>query len=1186
MKSHGKFSLGFVGAALVAILLVTTSMASARLKPNGKNKGIVHKVTGTPNLTILDGNNVTSYYESNGQNPADVSGTWSGQFPRGSGVGDEYQEGVVICGQVYDGGLPVIRAEGNTYYTSMEPGKIIQNAQGMTTGAADPNGPDARIWRVRSDISPTTPANSIPDLTIDVASLDNIPTNQVTPAQIQSMVDQYRTDWTQWPADQGAPWYIDTVGTLLYNNAAQTFDPSNPHDIPGVPGATQTIWFVCNDLDPATSALLGSPSTGIEEQTTLWDYASSTPLNDIFFQQAKLIYEGTPTSNTNSVIDSAYVVQWRDPDVGDYSVELSGSDSTLGLGFGWSAPYNSRYAAIGLAPSCTAIDFLQGPSHYTGNPNDSAVIDFQWRKGYRYYYLDSPEPYANEKGYLPGSDPQWPLTTYAYFAAGSSQLGDPNWGGSDGAVEFYNLCKGYLPYSATWPATGTPIYTASGYASGHNIVTNYALPGNPVTGTGWIDGIDLAPSDRRDMEVSGPFTWKLHDTIEVVTAEVDGLGVSNTSSVAVMEYNDQYAKYAFENLFKLPSAPLSPSVAVTALNDTIVLNWGSDQQRVTADETTSGGGFSFEGYNVYQLPSPGATLSDAVRIATYDVKDGITTVLSTEVDPTTGIPVEVPVEFGTDSGIKRYIDITNDAIRQAPLVDGQAYYFAVTAYSVYHSQPGQTPPPFQALESPLTVMTITPHSANPGVVYGSAPGDTVNILHSKGVATVSILPTVVDPKAVTGDNYNITFNSSDSIQIPVYDASTGDTVFSNFPNTQWILTDATTNKTVYTGTYLNSNYTPSSPGHPRASYTSMVQSGLKFGFNSGADAPVVDGIQWQLSGIPFFADPNVTVAIKSVTYTPASNQNIQGVNWGGGYFGGGMDFGANFFGSSLSPAQSIVPIKIVFSSDPSKQQHAYFYERGGTPNYGYVGYGTFPGQVFDMSNPASPRQLNVASTEQSPDQSMVWAPTAASDGGRFYLFILNSTYDGNTPDVSGSKHPDYTKLNILNDAGQFDVLYAMWLNEISASAPLFQNGDVLTVDVNVPPTLSGSSSSDLYTINTKGLQETSGNVAEAKTNVQQVNIFPNPYYGWQYRETNALNKVVTINHLPQVATIRIYNLAGVLVKTIYKNDNTQFATWNLRNESDLPVASGIYIIYVDMGKLGSKILKFAMVQQQQVLPNY
>jgi len=65
-----------------------------------------------------------------------------------------------------------------------------------------------------------------------------------------------------------------------------------------------------------------------------------------------------------------------------------------------------------------------------------------------------------------------------------------------------------------------------------------------------------------------------------------------------------------------------------------------------------------------------------------------------------------------------------------------------------------------------------------------------------------------------------------------------------------------------------------------------------------------------------------------------------------------------------------------------------------------------------------------------------------------------------------------------------------------------------------------------------------------------------------------------------VATIRIYNLAGVLVKTIYKNDNTQFATWNLRNESDLPVASGIYVIYVDMGNLGTKILKFAMVQQQ------
>jgi len=113
-------------------------------------------------------------------------------------------------------------------------------------------------------------------------------------------------------------------------------------------------------------------------------------------------------------------------------------------------------------------------------------------------------------------------------------------------------------------------------------------------------------------------------------------------------------------------------------------------------------------------------------------------------------------------------------------------------------------------------------------------------------------------------------------------------------------------------------------------------------------------------------------------------------------------------------------------------------------------------------------------------------------------------------------------------------------------------------------------------------------VANAAVDIDKINVFPNPYYGMNTYETSRLNKYVEFNHLPTNATIRIFNLAGVLVRTLTKSDaTTQFTKWDLRNEKSLPVASGIYIIHIDMPEIGkSKVLKLAIVQEVQILPTY
>ena len=105
--------------------------------------------------------------------------------------------------------------------------------------------------------------------------------------------------------------------------------------------------------------------------------------------------------------------------------------------------------------------------------------------------------------------------------------------------------------------------------------------------------------------------------------------------------------------------------------------------------------------------------------------------------------------------------------------------------------------------------------------------------------------------------------------------------------------------------------------------------------------------------------------------------------------------------------------------------------------------------------------------------------------------------------------------------------------------------------------------------------------------VDQINVYPNPYYGVNTEELNKYNRFVTFTHLPANAKVRIFNLAGVLVKNIDKTDDGQFLRWDLANQDGLPVASGLYIAYIDLPDLGTtKILKLAIVQEQQILDRY
>ncbi|HMU43524.1 MAG TPA: hypothetical protein PKA80_09505, partial [Ignavibacteriaceae bacterium] len=82
---------------------------------------------------------------------------------------------------------------------------------------------------------------------------------------------------------------------------------------------------------------------------------------------------------------------------------------------------------------------------------------------------------------------------------------------------------------------------------------------------------------------------------------------------------------------------------------------------------------------------------------------------------------------------------------------------------------------------------------------------------------------------------------------------------------------------------------------------------------------------------------------------------------------------------------------------------------------------------------------------------------------------------------------------------------------------------------------------------------------------------------------NKYARFMRFTGLPTQSTIRIVSLAGVFVRKIEKNSTSPYVDWDLLNSSGVPVASGVYIAYIDMPGIGTKIMKLAVIQETQYI---
>jgi FAD synthase len=89
-----------------------------------------------------------------------------------------------------------------------------------------------------------------------------------------------------------------------------------------------------------------------------------------------------------------------------------------------------------------------------------------------------------------------------------------------------------------------------------------------------------------------------------------------------------------------------------------------------------------------------------------------------------------------------------------------------------------------------------------------------------------------------------------------------------------------------------------------------------------------------------------------------------------------------------------------------------------------------------------------------------------------------------------------------------------------------------------------------------------------------INVVPNPYYAFSTYEKNRLDTKVKITNLPENCVIKIYNISGKLIRTFKKASQLSFVDWDLKNNQSIPIASGVYLIHVEVEGVGSTVIKF------------
>lgn len=266
-------------------------------------------------------------------------------------------------------------------------------------------------------------------------------------------------------------------------------------------------------------------------------------------------------------------------------------------------------------------------------------------------------------------------------------------------------------------------------------------------------------------------------------------------------------------------------------------------------------------------------------------------------------------------------------------------------------------------------------------------------------------------------------------------------------------------------------------------------------------------------------------------------------------------------------------------------------DQNGNPIGGSTGMGWFPGYAIDVE---TGMRLHMAFGENSflggdNGSDMIWNPTdrlvdnngLPIFGGQHAIYIYGYNINGEgCPFYDGTNNWVYDRMaeNTTNGYKKAFTSLTWVLNPILTSGQELLDTDVkMRVRINKEYsefTATGKNGGKpMYSWKMDDIRTVTGSQDQIAESLRLINVVPNPYYAYSTYEKSRLDTRIKITNLPEVCTIKIYNVSGKLIKTIKKANPTTFEDWNIKNEKGIPVSSGVYLIHVNVPNVGEVVLK-------------
>ncbi len=618
----------------------------------------------------------------------------------------------------------------------------------------------------------------------------------------------------------------------------------------------------------------------------------------------------------------------------------------------------------------------------------------------------------------------------------------------------------------------------------------------------------------------------------------------------------------YDNDYSFAKPPLKPTLNVTAGDKKAILSW-DDLSENSLDPIY---GSDFEGYRIYRSTDPGFidsfVITDTYGNITFKKPLTIFDVIDSLQGPHPIGFNGVQFDMGKDSGLEYlYVD--------SNLINGQTYYYAVTAYDKGYDldffdlgfSEAENLLPIAPAECSIVVDldgkgNVTNMSENAGIVVPSAssagyiPPNTLEsgesfVIHDSGNATGSIkLETIIFDDIPEGRTYSVEFEEitvTPKIQYNVRDEKiiSEKIVFlgglaslshTNIDSASLVLTELDSGVVFSDTIDFSVDYTS---GIMAIDSTSILQEEVQYAIsykyypiyqskyvNGEKDNKIFEGMQIRVNDAPL------------------------GVNLEkSGFTIGNSNYGWEIIDSRVHPAD----FEITFIGDIGEDVN--------TDNYNVSA-------PFLIKNITDGDTMGFRVFDQDGDSE--WDRDEA---------ILILPYEGElTPYMFLVFYPYDSVITVINTV-ETTIIDTSYENIIDV-----EKGDVFRISVNIP-----FSENDKYHFTTISSRINSD---LAKLELEDIAVVPNPYVvaaTWEPRHQlvsgRGPRKLDFIN-LPTECTIKIFTLSGYLVNTLKHSNSNEDGTysWNMLSRDGLEISYGLYLYHVEAEGIGEFTGKFALIK--------